>query len=203
MMHGTWQLYTTPPSFVVGFHGCDAQTGEDILAGKVTHLAKSNNSYDWLGSGIYFWEANPQRALAFAEQSANGGKVSKGTIKTPFVLGALLDLGCCFNLLDSSALQELKDSYGIVQAARTATGDAPLQNKGEDLNLRFLDRAAIEAAHAFRKKDGLPEYDTVRSVFWEGAELYPNAGFREKNHIQLCVRNTDCIKGYFRPIQKK
>jgi hypothetical protein len=25
-------------------------------------------------------------------------------------------------------------------------------------------------------------------------------GFREKNHIQICVRNLNCIKGYFTPI---
>jgi hypothetical protein len=53
---------------------------------------------------------------------------------------------------------------------------------GEDLNLRFLDRAAIEAVHKFRKDKKLGEYDTVRSAFWEGPELYPSAGFREKNH---------------------
>jgi len=35
--------------------------------------------------------------------------------------------------------------------------------------------------------------------FWEGNELYPNAGFRKKNHIQICIRNPNCIKGYFLP----
>ncbi|HYE54151.1 MAG TPA: hypothetical protein VD996_04880 [Chitinophagaceae bacterium] len=24
-------------------------------------------------------------------------------------------------------------------------------------------------------------------------------GFHEKNHIQLCIRNPNCIKGYFLP----
>ncbi|TSA32147.1 MAG: hypothetical protein D4R64_16610 [Porphyromonadaceae bacterium] len=40
---------------------------------------------------------------------------------------------------------------------------------------------------------------SVRGVFFEGKELYPNSGFREKNHIQICVRNPNCIKGYFLP----
>jgi hypothetical protein len=35
--------------------------------------------------------------------------------------------------------------------------------------------------------------------FYEGDELYPNAGFREKDHIQICVRNPNCIKGFFLP----
>jgi len=39
----------------------------------------------------------------------------------------------------------------------------------------------------------------VKGVFWEGHSLYPNAGFAEKNHIQICVCNPNCIKGYFLP----
>lgn len=197
-----WQLYTAPPSFVLGFHGCDKSIGEAILAGEVSHLTKSNNDYDWLGTGIYFWEANPQRAFQFASQVFDGEKVSKGKIDKPFVLGAILDLRHCFNLLDSSALQELKEGSDLVQSAIKATDGTPLLNKGTDFNLRFLDRAAIEMVHRFRQSKEFPEYDTVRSAFWEGGKLYPSAGFREKNHIQLCVRNIDCIKGYFRPIQK-
>ena len=37
-------------------------------------------------------------------------------------------------------------------------------------------------------------------MFTEGAELYRASGFRAKNHIQLCVRNPNCIKGYFHPM---
>ncbi|MET3108388.1 hypothetical protein AAKU67_002768 [Oxalobacteraceae bacterium GrIS 2.11] len=201
-MQNKWQLYTSPPAFVLGFHGCDCSIGESILAGQLSHLTKSNNEYDWLGTGIYFWEASPQRALEFAIQSSNGAKVSKGRIKTPFVLGAILELRHCFNLIDSEALQELKFGSSIAEIAIVASGGTPRPNEGTDFNLRFRDRAAIETVHAYRRINNMPEYDSVRSAFWEGEELYPSAGFREKNHIQLCVRNTDCIKGYFRPIQK-
>jgi len=38
-------------------------------------------------------------------------------------------------------------------------------------------------------------------MFPEGKELYKGAGFREKNHIQLCVVNPNCIMGYFEPNQ--
>ena len=192
-------MHRLSSGFVLGYHGCDRRVGERLLEG--TPFRPSDNEYDWLGPGVYFWEANPQRAFDFASHVANGGKVSQGKIKEPFVLGAIIDLRLCFNLVDSDALQELKDGSNIALSAARAVG-LGLDNKGVDLNLRFLDRAAIEAVHEFRKGDNSPEYDTVRAAFWEGQELYPNAGFREKNHIQLCVRNTDCIKGYFRPIQK-
>ena len=30
-------------------------------------------------------------------------------------------------------------------------------------------------------------------------KLLPGAGFKERNHIQISVRNPNCIKGYFLP----
>jgi hypothetical protein len=50
-----------------------------------------------------------------------------------------------------------------------------------------------------KRKKKEKAFDSVRGVFVEGKELYPSAGFREKNHIQLCIRNPNCIKGYFHP----
>ncbi|CAM4056803.1 hypothetical protein [Roseateles saccharophilus] len=79
-----WELYKKQPGFVLGFHGCDASVGEDVLGGHTKHLRPSNNEYDWLGSGIYFWEGNPARALEFAQQAASSSpQVSKGKIATP------------------------------------------------------------------------------------------------------------------------
>lgn len=69
----------------------------------------------------------------------------------------------------------------------------------EELLMRELDCALLEFLHTVRAEQSLPSFDSLRGVFFEGEELYPNAGFREKNHIQLCVRNPNCIKGYFLP----
>ena len=49
------------------------------------------------------------------------------------------------------------------------------------------------------KKLNKSEYDSVRGVFFEGSDLYENAGFKEKNHIQIAIRNQNCIKGFFIP----
>ena len=46
-----------------------------------------------------------------------------------------------------------------------------------------------------------PQFDTVRGLFPEGTPLYDGAGFRERNHVQLAVRNTDQILGCFYPPQ--
>jgi len=40
---------------------------------------------------------------------------------------------------------------------------------------------------------------SVRGVFFEGKDIYKNAGFKEKNHIQIAIKNPNCIKGYFIP----
>src|SRR5271155_2352654 len=56
-------------SFILGYHGCDRKVGERLLEGAA--FKPSDNDYDWLGPGIYFWEANPRRALEFATETAN------------------------------------------------------------------------------------------------------------------------------------
>lgn len=196
-----WNIYQFPPSFVLGFHGCDKSVGEKILRGEVPHLDASENDYDWLGSGIYFWEGNPQRALDFAVERAAGGLNSQGDIQTPFVIGAIINMGRCLDMRDSSSLLEVKESY---EAFRLATENTQLpipRNSGRELKLRKLDCAVMNFLHEQREEFGWPPYDTVRADFWEGAELYPDAGFREQDHIQICVRNTTSILGYFRPIE--
>ena len=54
-------LYSRRSNLVIGFHGCDQSVVEKVIAGK-TELLASTNDYDWLGSGIYFWENNEERA---------------------------------------------------------------------------------------------------------------------------------------------
>jgi hypothetical protein len=57
----------------------------------------------------------------------------------------------------------------------------------------------IQTVHLINQDANKRAFDSVRGVFWEGKPLYPNAGFAEKNHIQICVCNPNCIKGYFLP----
>lgn len=47
---------------VLGYHGCDQSVADRVLAGE-DMLKKSEKHYDWLGSGIYFWEHGPERAM--------------------------------------------------------------------------------------------------------------------------------------------
>lgn len=187
-------MYQCLPSFVISFHGCNKTTGEKILSGD-TAQKFSENPYDWLGHGLYFWENDLRRAESWAEEQC----------KTPFVIGAVIDLGKCLNLLQNDALARLTPAYDHLRGLYTqSTYKKFPQNKGKgtDKLVRNLDCAVIETLHLL--SDSLKEqpYDTVRGVFFEGDDLYPDAGFKEKNHIQICVRNRNCIKGYFLPRKK-
>lgn len=56
----------------------------------------------------------------------------------------------------------------------------------------------INYLHQVREKAKLPAFDSVRGVFVEGKRIYTDSGFREKTHIQICIRNPDGIQGVFR-----
>lgn len=81
-------------SFVLGFHGCGRETGMKAVTGEIA-LKAQNRAYHWLGSGIYFWENDKERALEWAQEKASRGEL-KG--QDPFVVGAVIDLGSCLDL---------------------------------------------------------------------------------------------------------
>lgn len=195
-------MYSTRTGLVLAFHGCDQSVVADVLNG-TTSLRNSTNKYDWLGHGVYFWDNSPSRALEFATFLRDNPGKSKTPIVNPAVIGAVINLGFCLDLLDYQNLSLLKDAHGLLTASYTALGkDMPANKKGrsdKDLLLRELDCAVIETLHQFRKQQKMQPFDSVRGVFWEGDDLYENAGFREKDHIQICIRNPNCVKGYFLP----
>jgi len=197
-------MYTTRPGLILGFHGCDQQVGQNAIKG-MDSLRPSINKYDWLGHGVYFWDTSLSRALQFAESRANS-KRSKHIVRDPAVVGAVLNLGLCFDLLDFENLSYLRFAHKkLKQVCERNNIELPTNTFGGsdgDLLVRELDCAVIEWAHRLRAEKNLLEFDSVRSVFWEGKTLYQNAGFREKNHIQICIRNPNCIKGYFYPLKE-
>lgn len=189
--------YQRLPGWVIGFHGCDKSVGMAVLKDPKKHLKKSQNDYDWLGSGIYFWENDCDRALQFAKQGVDG-KVTKGQIKEPFVIGAVIDLGLCCNLFDQMALKELRRAHDVMSTT-FKDYDLPMPENGKGQLLRPLDRLVIEHMHAIRDIKKLKPYQTVRAGFGEGNPLFPGTTITEKNHIQIAVRDEDCIRGYFLP----
>lgn len=200
-------MYSRRTGFVLGFHGCDKKIRDRIVSEKGFILNPSENAYDWLGHGIYFWENNHERALQFAiDLQTNPPKGKENLIEEPAVLGAIIDLGFCLDLIDSKYLEAVKISYDtLCQSHKNFGLDIPenIKNEEGELLRRNLDCAVIQSIHQMNKRLLKPEYDSVRGVFFEGPDLYENAGFKEKNHIQIAIRNQNNIKGFFIPRELK
>jgi hypothetical protein len=189
-------------SFVLGYHGCDRKLSEHVLSGK-SFLVPSHNDYDWLGDGIYFWEHNAWRAFEFAREVAEKPHPSGQKIKTPAVVGAIIDLGFCLNLLDSRFIEMVRTAHTeLVRSAALAGMDLPRNTGGSDLRKRNLDCAVLRTLHQTRENLSERPFETVRAAFVEGERLYRNAGFAAKNHIQICIRRPACIRAYFRPLDE-
>lgn len=191
-------------SFVLGYHGCERKVGEAILAGN-DHVALSENVYDWLGHGAYFWENSPKRAQDWAEFLTKHPPEPNRKIADPFVIGAIIDLGNCLDLTDASSLEIIRAGYEEFRRTMKQAKAPMLENEAAragdvDLVKRHLDCAVVNFVHLLREREE-KRFDTVRGIFTEGGELYPGAKIMAKTHVQVCVRNPKAsIKGYFRPV---
>jgi hypothetical protein len=194
-------VYVSKPNLIIGFHGCEKDDQEKLLT-DISYFKNSHENYDWLGHGMYFWDNNPDRALIWAKN-----KKKAGTLREPAVIGAVIDLGRCFDLLDSSHIQILKQGYSLfIQDSNRLSKPIPKNkdhssSKGNDKVLRYLDCAVIEYTKQFLQNLGEKDFDSIRAVFVEGDPIYPEAGFNDKSHIQICIINPNCIKGFF--LQRK
>ena len=183
--------------YVVGFHGCDREVGLNLVTGK-EKLKANNRRYHWLGSGIYFWENDPERALEWAQE-----KSSRGEIKEPYVIGGLIELGKCLDLSVRQNAPLIKAAHDSLLALTIASGKPALpenqtapKDTRPDKVRRFKDCAVIN--HLAQLAD--PPFDTVRGLFVEGEPLYPGAEIYHKTHAEIAVRNPACIKGLFLPL---
>jgi hypothetical protein len=179
---------------VIAYHGCDAETAERLLAGEP--FKKSRNDYDWLGEGIYFWEYGADRALRFAQDQKRRGKVT-----TPAIVGALVQLGRCFDLMDTGFTNELPVAFELLKQRHAQDGTPLPENGGKtpDKLLRRRDCAVLNLYLRWLENDAKTMYDSVRCGFVEGPPAYAGSGIRHRSHVQIAVRNPACVVGVFRP----
>jgi dihydrofolate reductase len=199
-------MYSSRSHILIGFHGCDDSVAQELLT-KPKKVIISEKPFDWLGHGFYVWENNYDRALEWAKD-----KEKKGDIKKASVIGVVFTLDYCLDLIDSEFINMLSQYYDLMRKDFINLGEALPKNKDvkedahQDLLIRELDCAVIEYLHQKIKEgiasdpnSSLKEFDTTRGVFTEGGPAFPGAGLQKKSHIQICIRNMDCIKGFFLP----
>jgi len=187
------------PLQVIGFHSCDRSIGLDIINGR-TQLRPSKNIWDWLGEGIYFWEQNPLRALEYAIESSTRKRFNKISIRTPFVIGAIIELGNCLNLIEPESLAILKRAYFGLSRIYEEVGKTLPKNENEN---RKLDSAVFKHLHKSRSDNFNTPFDTIRCAFNEGDPIYPGANFTMRLHMEISVLNHEMIHGYYLPFPLK
>lgn len=78
------------------------------------------------------------------------------------------------------------------------------KDKSPDLVMRYLDCAVLNHLHAIiegpNRPPGLEPYDSVRAVFREGEPIFAGSMLSDRNHVQIAVRNSKCLKGIFLPL---
>ena len=174
-------MYDTRPNLVIAFHGCEKSVRDQLLINPEI-IRVSNQPFDWLGNGFYFWENNLERAIAWAEQKAKRSHA----FKEPSVIGAVINLGYCLDLLDTHFIEMLRNAYFQFSELFMQLGKELPVNKNlssdphDDLLVRNLDCAVIEFLHdkfdeeflkapqkGFQVKRAA-KFDSSRGVFKEG-----------------------------------
>jgi hypothetical protein len=126
-------------------------------------------------------------------------------VKKPAVLGALINLGYCFDLLDTNYTQLLADLFPLYRQACEATGTllpanlSPASQGSSDLILRRLDCAVIDWCLDFLEKRKKQHFHTARCLFSEGTPVFEGSKILAKSHVQVAVRDVTAIVGYFKP----
>ncbi|MEO8903847.1 MAG: hypothetical protein ABI488_16160 [Polyangiaceae bacterium] len=183
---------------VIGYHGCSAEVAEAILDGG--EFVPSENEHDWLGRGIYFWEYGLDRAWQWARVNAPDA---------PSVVGAIIQLGNCFDLLDTRFTGVLAKMAGPYVKTLENFGRQVPRNRGRDGDMkgRYFDCALVNWCLDFladQPAESRAVYQCVRGSFQEGGAVYEDpSGLRsaifKESHIQIAVRDSRCIIGTFRP----
>ncbi|HMP30798.1 MAG TPA: hypothetical protein PKD85_14425 [Saprospiraceae bacterium] len=203
-------MYNIRTNLMLGFHGCDESVRDELVINP-NIVKKSQESFDWLGHGFYIWENNYERALKWAED-----KKRRGTINTPSIVGVVYQLAHCLDFTESTYIDTVSIYYDLMKADFITIGKEIPQNQDlrkdihKDLILRELDCAVIEYMHqkideqikediATNNFSYLKHFDTIRGVFTEGGPAFEGAGIQTKSHIQICIRNLNCIKAFFIP----
>lgn len=193
-------------SFVLGYHGCDKATAQSAVTNGAAIL-QSDRDYDWLGPGAYFWESDPKRALEWAQWKADCGEY-----KEPAVIGAVIDLRNCLDLVSREDTELFRAAHKSFIQVQKKSGlpipknKNPRSAKNRDRVLRFLDCAVFRHLHQIIDNlvaDGITDiepFDTVRGMFVEGGKVFSGSGIYRKSHVQIAVRKPDCIKGIFYPL---
>ncbi|WP_426303939.1 hypothetical protein ACN9MJ_13045 [Acidovorax facilis] len=202
----------------LAYHGCDITTRDDLVTGLIRNLRSSTNEYDWLGDGSYYFENDSTRALQYAKYTANHPtlNLTKVPIGTPAVVGVVLDVSRWLDMTTQEGIDNYRIALRTLLTGFAATGKPPPANTAAfsgdaDLIHRSLDRAVYELIHSLRATElanGMAEgdaskvvdmapYQATRGAFKQGLQVGATSSVHEGNHVQIALRDVNCVRGWF------
>jgi hypothetical protein len=197
-----------PPEYryVIGYHGTDKSIADMLIQEGPAAFEPSQNAYDWLGHGIYFYEHSLGRAQEWVDthlrhpSPATRAKFSEGGI-----VGAVIDLGNCLDLLEPMIATKVAKAHPMFCKQVSRDGrPLPMNQKAGAWDLhrthRFLDCAVINYLAGRRKLRRELPFDTVRGGFGKGNPLFAGSDIQNRTHVQIAVRDRAVIKQLFKPV---
>jgi hypothetical protein len=170
---------------VIGYHGTTAETAERLVDG--APFKPSDNDDDWFGNGIYFWEYAPKQAWWWAADFKR--------YPQPAVVGAVIRLGHCFDLLDPANVSTLKEFHNRAVANWQASGVEIPKNGNQH---KKLDCAIFNLLYDVQRE---PQIETARAVYVPTGSVkrvWTRSWIYEQAHIQVCVRKLENILAAWR-----
>jgi hypothetical protein len=163
---------------VRGYHGTSATRAAVIVR---DGFLPSDNDYDCLGNGVYFFEDGLVPARAWATRTHPS---------EPAVVQADICLEDCMDLKDTLGwVPLLTQAHGeVVRVSREQGHALPRQTSAE----HRLDHAVMEFAVATLEREGI-RVRAVRGVFAEGPPAFPGSFLSEGSHVQVAVRDPELI----------
>jgi hypothetical protein len=166
---------------VYGYHGTSAEAAEVIIQ---QGFNVSSNDYDWLGTGVYFFQDAPVRAWEWANQQHP---------TNPAVICSIIRLENCIDLLDINWFPLIRNLYNsFVEEYRQTNRPLPRQNP-ERSKAHRLDCAYFNYIVDILQQQG-QSIGVIRAVFLEGDRVFPNSAIFDRAHIQIAIRDTSLIE---------
>lgn len=141
---------------LIGYHGCDITTRDGLVTGRL-QPKPSQNPYDWLYDGMYFFEGDSARALKLAKAASGRPtqSLTRQPIATPAVVGVVLDIDRIFDLTTQNGIDNFAVAAANIEAAYKHDGKPVPKNapafEGDTENLhRAFDREVCRMVHEYR-----------------------------------------------------